>query len=439
MSSAKTTLTLAAIFIVAAFAGILVTEDVDAAEGDYTVTVSAGGATLPYTATAGSITMPTAEAVAAFYTVPEGYELTAWRDVATGALYTPGQGYTITQDMTVEPYLTIDGYAVTFVIGETSIIIPVGDSGSDKVVISEEVDAAVKAYADTGYRFDGWSVDGETILSEEQVEAANVTAAITYTASFTAIYDIAWVVDGVTIATGTTGDELVIPEDPAKEHYTFIAWTVDGVAVDPVKYEITADVSFVALFEAKLVVVTFMAGEETVGTVEVRYGNLVNAIELPEGYVGWDFDFSTPITEAVTIKAVETPAEEPSTVYTITLMVDGATYMTLSSDKLPASIATPAKDGYDFVGWMAQGETVYSDPLTYTYTGDVVFVAMYSVAPEPVAPEPAFYETTMGQVVLVLVGFLALALIGAYVTNQYGMQDKLKALVRRKSKGGDKE
>ncbi|GEM_PF-6353414 len=119
------------------------------------------------------------------------------------------------------------------------------------------------------------------------------------------------------LTAGATIGEL--PELPAKEGYTGIAWTIDGVELTPEStYTYGASRLAYAKYEINTYTVTFEGVE--LDPVVVNYGETIEQPEEPvkDGYnfVGWyngesAFDFNAPITEDVTITAVfeEIPVE----------------------------------------------------------------------------------------------------------------------------------
>ena len=445
-------MTVAAVLLVAAFAGIVVSDDVDAVDGEYTITYSVDGSSVIRSTENGAFTPLDEEALGAVYTVPKGYELTGWQDATTGAIYTIGEDnrYTLTSDITVIPYLTLaDGvYEITFVVGEESYKTTTANTiegDENNIAIPDDVLAAIKAITDGGDKFEGWLTAGATdpvSFKDDKIPVSSVTKSVVYTADITAVYDVYWVVDGTIVAHGTsenvTGSEetpstLNKPIDPVKEHYAFDAWyDAQGIEFSD-KYKFVADTTFTASFEADLITVTFVAGEQTVGTVEVRYGNTVNALALPEGYSAWAvdaegtaaFDFSKAITEEVTIYAVAAPIDE--TIYA-TFNIEGTIYGPYKvSDRF--SIPQTDREGYDFLGWTVQGGDgtllTSAQVQNYQYTEDVTFIANY-VAVEPPAPEePAFYETTTGQAAIVLVVFVIVLFVAAVYMNIGGLREKL--------------
>ena len=356
----------AVVILAAAFAGVtLIGEESDAASVD--VTYSLDGVTIPVkTEEDGTLVLFGPEDVKAFYTPDDPTkEFAGWK-TETNAIYQFGATVVFTEPTTLTPYLKDIPQTVSFTAGDKTVTADI----SEGHVAVPEIDTDRE-----GYTFDGWqwSEDGK-VYSAEEVAKLTVKAGQIFTAAYSEIFEVSWVVDGVTIATGDTTAENQ-PADPVKEHYDFKGWKdADGVLLTE-KYTYTKDTVFTAVFEPVMLTVTFVAGESTVATVAVPYGEIVVMPALPEGYSAWDFDFSTPITESITVQAIAATPEEPSDTYTVQFVVDGQVIATYASNAITVP-SDPVKEGFAFQGW-AIGDSVIANPATYQYTQDTVFTALF--------------------------------------------------------------
>ena len=318
MSSTTKTMILAAVILVAAIAGVALAEDTDAASVQ--VTYHLGDATIPVTtAEDGTVVLYGPEDVASFYIVPDGKSFVAWQTQEDGGtIYQFGATIAVSAATDLYPRLVDVAQEVTFIAGDATATAEI--SGGHVTVPEIETDLE-------GSTFDGWLYSGDgRVYTAEEVASLDVKAGDTFTAQYSPIYDVVWIIDGVTVATGDTTDTKQ-PADPVKDHYTFTGWEdADGVMLSD-EYEISEDTTFTAVFEPVMLTVTFTAGTETVATVSVPYGQMVVMPALPEGYSAWDFDFSTPIVESITVQAVAS-AVEPSETFTVTFVVDGKTIAT---------------------------------------------------------------------------------------------------------------
>lgn len=356
----------AVVILAAAFAGVtLIGEESDAASVD--VTYSLDGVTIPVkTEEDGTLVLFGPEDVKAFYTPDDPTkEFAGWK-TETNAIYQFGATVVFSEPTTLTPYLKDILQTVSFTAGDKTVTADI----SEGHVAVPEIDTDRE-----GYTFDGWqwSEDGK-VYSAEEVAKLTVKAGQIFTAAYSEIFEVSWVVDGVTIATGDTTAENQ-PADPVKEHYDFKGWKdADGVLLTE-KYTYTKDTVFTAVFEPVMLTVTFVAGEETVATVSVPYGQTVVKPSLPEGYSGWDFDFAAPITESITVKAVAEEPVEPSETFTVQFVVDGQVIATYASNAVTVP-ADPVKEGFAFQGW-AIGDSVIADPSKHVYTQDTVLVALF--------------------------------------------------------------
>lgn len=436
MSSTTRFLTIAAVMAVILAGAVMIggtsaepEDDTEAAA--YTVTYDLGAAKLPVLAGEDhTVILYDASDVEAYYTAPQGEKFVGWK-TAEGVLY--GFGATVAvpaEGLTLVPN-TVAVTTISFVVDGKSYDVEWTDA--DSLAIPED---AIRATVKEGYAFDGWTYDGKTYKTIDEIKAIDgLGAGAVFTASFHESFSVTWIVDGITIATGTTED-LSKPIDPTKDHYTFDAWYDSQGVKYTADYKITADTTFTAKFEPVMYAVTFSAGDYQ-ATVYVPYGQCATPLALPEGFEAWDFDFSKPITGDVTISGIEAsvePTPEP-TYWTVTLTVDGVEYMQIYTDRMPSSIEAPSKEGMDFMGWAIAGGSTTINPLTYEYTGDTVLVALFSESePEQVS----FWSTSAGLCVIVVLVIVLAVVIGVMVWKRAEINaGMVKLLTRKQTKGGE--
>jgi len=179
----------------------------------------------------------------------------------------------------------------------------------------------------------------------------------------------------------TSGSILTLPDAPTKEGYTFDGWLLEGVAFDPGTL-ITADITLVASWienPPEVFTVTFdSTGGSAVSDQSVTDGELATAPPDPSktGYtfIHWylddplvEFNFTTPITAAVTLHAAY-----QIIIYTVTYQDDLTILDTEDVTHGEFLIGfTPVKNNYTFDGWMLEGVLFdFETPITGSMTLD---------------------------------------------------------------------
>ncbi len=198
----------------------------------------------------------------------------------------------------------------------------------------------------------------------------------TYVVAVMKNYTVTYKVDGVTVNTQTIGHgkDAIAPAIPEKEGYTQTAptWDKDGK-------NITADTEINAVYTINKYTVTYKAGGEVVGTVEVEHGKdaIAPAIPEKEGYTQiaptWDKDGKNIIADTE-INAVYTINE-----YTITFIVEDGVFKTFTvkhGEKFEMPKA-PQKDGHD-VCWEKDNYGLFFEKVIDDVTEDITFKAVYS-------------------------------------------------------------
>ena len=181
-------------------------------------------------------------------------------------------------DKTFTAQWQINQYTMTFKL----------ENGEADVVKKQDYATALTAPADPtreGYTFKGWDAEVPATVPAEDL-------------SFTAqwernSYKLLFIVDGSTFSEQTVPFEsqIAMPENPAKEGYTFKGWTPEVPATMPAE-----DVTVTAEFTVNTYKIRYYYGETLLFEDEVAYGAPVVLREfegeLPEGYsfTQWEGD-----------------------------------------------------------------------------------------------------------------------------------------------------
>ena len=461
------TILAAVVIMAAAFAGVMIVGDDTDAEGAAPTPVAPnkvvyqiGVYSFEYPIVDGSFTVKDI----ADFDIEYAGTFKNWKVAETSVTYLSGQTVSITGITTAdEKYVLkaeIDQKAY-FYAGE-EIVATIDNASASTLAFPTNGDAAVAIFeeqdVETGYTFKGWMSGDKLYIVEKTVDtpAAGDTPAtytyalkliksdgtlgdvadilgMTFTASVQKNYGVAWVVDGTQIAKGDVVSNN-IPVAPVKANYNFLGWgidgkvliaynaglvserddgyRIDGKTITESKYfeGVTADIQFDAVFEPVQLTVTFEVGEFK-STQTVLYGEKAMKPELPAGYIAWmfgekEFDFNTPITENITIVALE---GEPVSTYYVTFISEGVKIGgPYDSAKVFTIPNDPVIEGKKFVGWFV-GTFKVTDIAAYVAdhpAEDIEFVASFTEA-DPIVPEKdPFYKTPMGQCAIIIAVFI---------------------------------
>ena len=217
-----------------------------------------------------------------------------------------------------------------------------------------------------GHTFSGWNVPAT--MPEEDLTLNGTFIINSYLVTFKIGEE---VISSEELAYGT---EIVAPEAPEKEGYTFDGWgKVDAtVPVGGATYEGT--------YTANIYTVTFKIGDDVILSEELAYGTAIVAPEAPEkeGYTfsGWgDVDATVPV-DGATYQGAYT-----AKIYTVIFKIGDDV---ISSEELAYGTAivapeAPEKEGYTFSGWVDVDATVPAEDVTYegSYTVNKYTVTYY--------------------------------------------------------------
>ena len=180
----------------------------------------------------------------------------------------------------------------------------------------------------------------------------------------------------------------------ANEGYEFVGWTVgeNTVTDNPLTLTVTSDVTVVATFKAIEHTITATVNDPAMGSVEgagvYNYGaSATLTATANEGYefVGWTVGENTvadnPLTLTVT-SDVTVVATFKAIEHTVTATVNDPAMGTVEGAGVytygaTATLTATANEGYEFVGWTINGETITTNPTTITVNSDVNAVATF--------------------------------------------------------------
>ena len=199
----------------------------------------------------------------------------------------------------------------------------------------------------------------------------------------------------------------------ANEGYEFVSWTVNGEVLtdNPLTLTVTSDVTVVATFKAIEHTITATVNDPAMGSVEgagvYNYGTTATLTATAnEGYefVGWTVGENTltenPLTLTVTSN-VTVVANFKAIEHTVTATVNDPTMGTVEGAGVynygaTATLTATANEGYEFVGWTVNGETLTDNPLTLAVTSDVTVEATFKAIEHTITA--TVNDPTMGTV-----------------------------------------
>ena len=203
------------------------------------------------------------EAIAA--PVKEGYTFSGWSGVPSTM---PAK------DVTVNGSFTVNTYTITYMVD--------GELYKTESYTYGSAITAEESPVKEGHTFSGWSEVPETM------PAHDITIEGYYIVNS---YNVVFIVDGEVIYSENLpyGSEIVAPEVPEKEGYTFNGWNELPATVP------AHDVTFEGTYTVNVYKVYYYVGEELVHTAEVAYGDVIPeyVYEPTEGdytFLGWEGD-----------------------------------------------------------------------------------------------------------------------------------------------------
>lgn len=230
-----------------------------------------------------------------FYDLPDGFyrTLVTYRAYVGGLRYQPdGHYYEITKDGDMLK-LQLCNYSYSYNV-ETRV--EGGQGGTVSPVINGKVKQNtvlhLEAKPDEGWDFLKWVIQGSEFkeIYEPNLDYV-VNAYVIIGAVFTPKqYHVTFMVDGETVYSKLQdyGTEIVAPEAPVKEGYSFVGWEPEIDTTVPLH-----DVTYEALFTINQYTLTYIVDEETYSVQTLDYGTSIEPLEnLSKGgytFSGWSW------------------------------------------------------------------------------------------------------------------------------------------------------
>lgn len=173
--------------------------------------------------------------------------------------------------------------------------------------------------AKSGYTAICWIIgDTGTVFNKNTLVDGNMTVNAKYETGTLNRYTVTYNVDGVKYSEDTVyeGYSTTFPDPPAKEHYVFTKWQLNGADYSETS-AVTSNITLDAVFSPEEVAVTFYDDDKTtklydgIGYYNTEYGTLPASPSKSGGYAftGWvtddntSFNSSTIVTEPISVYA----------------------------------------------------------------------------------------------------------------------------------------
>lgn len=267
-------------------------------------------------------------------------------------------------------------YNVNFYVDNSSI--------NEQIIIKDGYSVEPENPVKSGYDFDGWSLDGKTVIN---VSETKITKNTIFYAVFTKLYTVEFndgtsIINSQTVRNGEFANNVDIEDTTYK---IFNGWLYNNSLVNVPTFAISSDTVFIASYTYKYDV-TFKVEEQTHNSQIIASGNFASEPTAPTktGYTfkGWSLDGqnivnlnSTPITATTTFIAIF----EINT-YTVTFDTgdtNTTTTQQVTYNSSPSEPATPIKDGYEFEYWTLNKENMVN-VTDIAITDNTTFYAVFS-------------------------------------------------------------
>ena len=298
-----------------------------------------------------------------------------------------------------EPSVDIKKYTVTF-----------NTDGGSKIesVEVEENKTLTKPENPTkeGYTFDKWMLNNKEYDFDTKV-IKDITLKATWKKNSTTVetkYTVKFDSDGgsnVASKTVVKGNKVSKPANPTRDGYTFVEWQLNGKTYN-FNTSITGNITLKAVWkksgttsEKKYTVSFDSNGGSSKNNQMVVAGNKASKPTDPtrSGYtfVEWQldgnaYDFNTPVTKDITLKAAWKKNEELTPVeekYTVSFDSNGGSSVasqTIVKGNKVTKPADPTRSGYTFEGWTLNGNSYdFNTPVN----GDITLKANWKEVVKP--------------------------------------------------------
>ena len=241
-----------------------------------------------------------------------------------------------------------------------------------------------EAPAKAGYAFEGWTIDGSTIID---FETFRVNQHTTFTAKFVKQYTVTFEYDGTIISSQTinAGQCATAPETTDTAYKIFNGWKLNNIITDITQYKINENTAFVADITYKYNV-TFMVDDEVISSQIIAKNTTATEIDTPvkENFVFdcWTLDGTNSVNiGSYRITENTTFVAKFKHVFIVEFVVNDSIYNTQSvieGEKINI-VSNPNVDGYIFLGWTTNGVDIISNINNVPITSNMRYIAKFTI------------------------------------------------------------
>lgn len=262
-------------------------------------------------------------------------------------------------------------YEVNFVVED--------ENYHNVLVLKDSVAPVPSAPTKAGYEFDGWTLDGNSVVDMSRY---TITQNTTFTAKFTKLYSVIFKYEDTTLANNTvrSGSRATAPQTVSTAYKVFNGWKVGGTMVNLDEYRISSDTVFVADITYKYDVKFMADGKVHNSQIVEKHGKPTvpsNPTKSNYVFVGWSVDGTNTVDVSKYMIVGNTTFTAIFRVdkFTVTFK-NGSTTISTQEVTNGGYATRPNFDTETFKGWTVNGTDIVNIS-TYKITANTTFTAKF--------------------------------------------------------------
>ena len=262
-------------------------------------------------------------------------------------------------------------YEVNFVVED--------ENYHNVLVLKDSVAPVPSAPTKAGYEFDGWTLDGNSVVDMSRY---TITQNTTFTAKFTKLYSVIFKYEDTTLANNTvrSGSRATAPQTVSTAYKVFNGWKVGGTMVNLDEYRISSDTVFVADITYKYDVKFMADGKVHNSQIVEKHAKPTvpsNPTKTNYVFVGWSGDGTNTVDVSKYMIVGNTTFTAIFRVDKFTVTFKNGSTTVSTQEVTNGSYATvPTFNTETFKGWTVNGTDIVNIS-TYKITGNTTFTAKF--------------------------------------------------------------